>query len=206
MRSVRGTRTSLPACTRWNRDRKRTVATRAAVKDHVQSIIDLCGSTDRGVTTSAETKAAILGEVEQLCAQTTDVETTGPALSATWKLIWTTEKESLFILEKAGLFGTKAGEVYQVIDVNSSTLQNVITFPPDGAFIVNSGITVASAQRVDFKFEAAALKVNGRKIPFPPFGQGWFDTVYLDDSVRIAQDIRGDTLIVARDGPPREFV
>lgn len=61
----------------------------------------------------------------------------------------------------------------QVIDVGSSTLQNVITFPPDGAFIVNSGISVAGPQRVDFKFKAAALNVNGRKIPFPPFGQGW---------------------------------
>lgn len=62
----------------------------------------------------------------------------------------------------------------QVIDVAASTLQNVITFPPDGAFIVNSGISVAGRQRVDFKFTAAALKVGDRSIPFPPFGQGWF--------------------------------
>lgn len=61
----------------------------------------------------------------------------------------------------------------QVIDVESSTLQNVITFPPDGAFIVSSGISVAGRQRTDFKFEAAALKVNSNTIPFPPFGQGW---------------------------------
>lgn len=61
----------------------------------------------------------------------------------------------------------------QVIDVDALTLQNVITFPPDGAFLVNSGISVAGDQRVDFKFNEAALKVNGNKIPFPPFGQGW---------------------------------
>jgi hypothetical protein len=144
----------------------------------------------------------------------------------------------------------------QVIDVEGSSLQNVITFPPDGAFIVDSGIKVVGDQRVEFKFQAAALKVNGTKIPFPPFGQGWyvvwsssrvlvgigrwcwhgnaslycatdcartqmnnqsngqfskgvccrFDTVYMDDDVRIAEDIRGDTLIVARDGPPRKVV
>jgi hypothetical protein len=35
--------------------------------------------------------------------------------------------------------------------------------------------------------------------------QGWFDTVYCDDSIRVAQDIRGDTLVVERDGPPRIF-
>jgi hypothetical protein len=29
--------------------------------------------------------------------------------------------------------------------------------------------------------------------------------VYVDGSLRVAQDIRGDTLVVARDGPPRVF-
>jgi hypothetical protein len=32
-----------------------------------------------------------------------------------------------------------------------------------------------------------------------------FDTIYCDGSIRIAQDIRGDTLIVERDGLPRIF-
>ena len=34
---------------------------------------------------------------------------------------------------------------------------------------------------------------------------GRFDTVYLDDQIRVAKDSRGDTLVVERDGPPREF-
>ena len=32
-----------------------------------------------------------------------------------------------------------------------------------------------------------------------------FDTVYIDEQIRVAQDSRGDTLVVARDGPPRRF-
>ena len=32
-----------------------------------------------------------------------------------------------------------------------------------------------------------------------------FDTVWLGSKIRIAKDIRGDTLIVERDGPPRSF-
>ena len=32
-----------------------------------------------------------------------------------------------------------------------------------------------------------------------------FDTVFMDDNIRVAKDIRGDTLVVARDGPPRAF-
>lgn len=32
-----------------------------------------------------------------------------------------------------------------------------------------------------------------------------FDTIYLDDEFRVAKDIRGDTLVVRRGGPPRAF-
>ena len=32
-----------------------------------------------------------------------------------------------------------------------------------------------------------------------------FDTVYMDASIRVATDSRGDTLVVQRDGPPRVF-
>lgn len=32
-----------------------------------------------------------------------------------------------------------------------------------------------------------------------------FDTVYMDGSIRVATDSRGDTLVVQRDGPPRVF-
>lgn len=61
----------------------------------------------------------------------------------------------------------------QVIDVNSQRLQNVITFPPSGTFIVDSSIAVESAQRVSFKFNAAKLKTASKDWGVPPFGQGW---------------------------------
>lgn len=96
MRAVR-TGHSCPAPNaRFDQRRKRASVACSAVKDRVKSIMDLCATTDRGVTTSAETKNAILAEVKELCAQTGDVETTGTDLSATWKLIWTTEKVSLW--------------------------------------------------------------------------------------------------------------
>jgi hypothetical protein len=93
----------------------------------------------------------------------------------------------------------------QVIDVEEGTLQNVITFPPSGAFVVSSAISIAGPQRTEFQFTAATLKLQDRDIALPPFGKGWFDTVYADNEIRVAQDSRGDTLVVARDGPPRRF-
>lgn len=62
----------------------------------------------------------------------------------------------------------------QIIDVEAALLQNVITFPPEGAFVVDSGIELAGERRVNFKFSAATLQLPaGRDVRLPPFGQGW---------------------------------
>ena len=61
----------------------------------------------------------------------------------------------------------------QVIDVDAGRLNNVITFPPDGAFIVDSRIDVEGDQRLRFKFSGAQLKLPKRTVSLPPFGQGW---------------------------------
>lgn len=124
--------------------------------------------------------------------------TTGASLSGTWRLLWTTEKEQLFIIKNASVFGTRAGDVLQVIDVEKKKLNNVITFPPHGVFFVRSGIEIASSQRVNFRFTSAVLKGENWDLPLPPFGQGWFENVYLDDDIRVAKDIRGDYLVVDR--------
>ncbi len=69
-------------------------------------------STDRGVSTDKSKLTRILSSVENLKAL--PLKKTKVDISATWRLLWTTEKETLFILKNAGLFGTVAGEVYQV--------------------------------------------------------------------------------------------
>eukprot|EP00878_Enallax_costatus_P003582 GHUV01003796.1.p1 GENE.GHUV01003796.1~~GHUV01003796.1.p1 ORF type:complete len:213 (+),score=29.55 GHUV01003796.1:118-756(+) len=186
---------------------RRPVHTRAAVDtrslvDDLQQLI----SSRQALDTSPQLESKILWVISQLRNAHRDVITTdSKLLSATWKLLWTTEKETLFILKNAPIFGTKAGDVYQVIDVEAKRLQNVITFPPSGAFIVDSSISVEGPQRVNFKFNSAKLKTASRDFGVPPFGQGWFDTVYCDGTIRVAQDIRGDTLVVVNDGPPRIF-
>lgn len=127
-----------------------------------------------------------------------DMFTTGDSLSATWRLLWTTEKEQLFIIEKAYLFGTQTGDVLQVIDVEKKVLNNVITFPPDGVFFVRSNIEIASPQRVNFRFTSAVVRGKNWEVQLPPFGKGWFENVYLDDEIRVVKDIRGDYLVVER--------
>lgn len=100
-------------------------------------------------------------------------------------------------------------------------LINEIVFPPGGSFVVNSGARAresvenkeTAGSRVDFKFSGARLDVakvdkeTGEcapafSLPLPPFGQGWFDTVIVEGGpgcdLRIARDVRGDTLICVR--------
>ncbi|XP_030498353.2 probable plastid-lipid-associated protein 11, chloroplastic isoform X2 [Cannabis sativa] len=132
-----------------------------------QHLLNLISDQERGVKTQTNStkRAAIVKAIDALASLGTDTVTTGSSLSATWRLLWTTEKEQLFIIEKAYLFGTQAGDVLQ---------------------------------RVNFRFTSAVLRGENWEIPLPPFGQGWFDTVYLDDEIRVVKDIRGDYLVVDR--------
>lgn len=79
----------------------------------MQQLLDAIRGTERGVSTSPEAKAKIMSAVEELKHAGAGSKTVD-STSATWRLLWTTEKESLWIIKNAGLFGTKAGEVYQV--------------------------------------------------------------------------------------------
>ncbi|MED6195483.1 putative plastid-lipid-associated protein 11, chloroplastic [Stylosanthes scabra] len=143
-----------------------------------ERLLALISDQERGLRTQTDPakSAAIVEAIDAMSDLGAGTVTTGDSLSGTWRLLWTTEKEQLFIIEKAPLFGTRAGDVLQVIDVKQKTLNNVITFPPDGVFFVRSGIEIASPQRVNFRF----------------------DTVYLDHDLRVAKDIRGDYLVVDR--------
>lgn len=117
-------------------------------------LLTLISDQERGLKTQKVPKklASIVKSIDALSSLGRDSVTTDDSLSATWRLLWTTEKEQLFIIEKAHLFGTQAGEVLQVIDVHKKSLNNVITFPPDGVFFVRSDIQVASSQRVNFRY------------------------------------------------------
>ncbi|KAL5169552.1 putative plastid-lipid-associated protein 11, chloroplastic [Glycine soja] len=145
--------TKLPA-QRYSHRRFTCSSITAQSRSAKEQLLALIADQDRGIKTQSDPAkhAAIVEAINAMAAAGEGSVTTGDALSATWRLLWTTEKEQLFIVEKAPLFGTQAGDVLQVIDVRNRTLNNVITFPPDGVFIVRSTIEVASPQRVNFRF------------------------------------------------------
>ncbi|KAL3649431.1 putative plastid-lipid-associated protein 11, chloroplastic [Castilleja foliolosa] len=121
-----------------------------AAKRH---LLRLVSDQDRGLKTQSDPQklSQIIEAIDSLAAAGRGTITTDESLSSTWRMLWTTEKEQLFIIKNAPILGTSAGDVLQVIDVDQRTLNNVITFPPDGVFFVRSEIQVASTQRVDFR-------------------------------------------------------
>jgi len=111
-------------------------------------------------------------------------------LQKTWQVVYTTEKEINFFLD-----AEISNEILQVIDGRS--LRNVIPFVKGGSFSVNGRLEPdPQGVRTEFEFESAMLDL-GRwgSYKLPPVGKGWFDTIYLDDNLRIDRNSRNDLLI-----------
>ena len=93
--------------------------------------------------------------------------------------------------------------------------QNLITFDNGAAFIVNSSLDLGDDKRCAFEFTGAKLCLpppkdkeegsEGNAVSLPPFGKGWFDTLYLDDRYRLARDSRDDILLVESVGEPEFY-
>jgi PAP_fibrillin len=169
-----------------------------------QQLLTAIDGTSRGVQLGA--RPAVEAAVDSLAALSSGDN--AQQCSGVWRLLWTSERETLFLLQSGLPFVGAAGESYQVIDVQAGTLSNIILFDDDrAAFVVRARCVCARDSRVrtSFNFTSAELHVPGRDAPFilPPFGSGWFDSLYLSDhsgspQLRVARDSRGDTLVVER--------
>lgn len=121
-----------------------------------------------------------------------------PKLQREWALAFTTEKEINFFID---LGITPSSGVSQTID--GSQLGNLIEFKKGGGLSVSGELTIAQIgsdsepkQRTNFVFTEANLDL-GRwgSFKIPPVGEGWFETLYLDDSLRVDINSRDDILI-----------
>ncbi|CAA0841430.1 Probable plastid-lipid-associated protein 11 [Striga hermonthica] len=113
---------SLPAISNFSLPLRRFArVTRLSLSDQSQSpsvdakrhLLRLIADQDRGLKTQSETQrlSQIIEAVDSLAATSRGSVTTGESLSDTWRMLWTTEKEKLFIVKNAPVFGTSAGDV-----------------------------------------------------------------------------------------------
>ena len=154
-----------------------------------QQLLQLCQDVPNPVSRS--TMESLIEQLTPLSPiQATAIS---PLLQKKWILQWTTEKEINFFLEK-GI--SLPGSIYQVID--GTVLENRIPFRNGGSFGVTGALSIPDAEgmRTDFVFTQATLDVGRWGVyQFPPVGQGWFETLYLDDNLRIDLNSRNDILI-----------
>jgi len=143
------------------------------------------------------------GKIEDLIQQLKEVNpikesARSPLLRKNWLLVWTTEKEINFFINK-----NISGQITQSIENNN--LQNNIPFKKGGSFSVNGELSVpndddviekSKGMRTEFEFKSATLDIGKWGVySFPPIGKGWFDTLYLDNNFRIDLNSRDDILI-----------
>ena len=166
-----------------------------------QQLLDLCAGSNYGV--EAIDRERLDGLIEELTSiNPTPRPAESPKFSGNWKLLWTTESELLFAVEK-GLFaaGPCVG-VEQTIDVANGRLENLVLFDNDSRLFVGSTIAPdaadASGARFNFAFSSCSLRWRGYDVPLPPVGKGWGDLLYLDDDLRVQRDVRGDLLIATK--------
>ncbi len=104
--------------------------------------------------------------------------------------MWTTEKEINFFND----LGISNGNITQTIE--GSVLENFIPFQRGGGLGVRGALTIGGTLRTNFEFVTATLDLGSfGTYSLPPVGKGWFDTIYLDDELRIDTNSRNDILI-----------
>ena len=103
---------------------------------------------------------------------------------------WTTEKE-INVFSDFNI----SGDITQTI--KSGSLVNYIPFRKGGGFGVQGSVIPDEnlGERTNFKFESASIDLGWLKFSIPPLGEGWFDTIYLDDDLRVDVNSRDDILI-----------
>lgn len=104
---------------------------------------------------------------------------------------WTTEKEINFFND----LGISNGKITQTID--GTVLENSIPFQRGGSLGVRGSLSFGEAEvRTEFEFVTATLDLGSwGTFSLPPVGKGWFDTIYLDEQLRIDTNSRNDILI-----------
>ena len=166
----------------------------------IGKVLDIARDTNRGVDAGPGDRERVERAVDEAVAAAAAATTTrndARASHGRWRLAYTTEKETLWLLGKGSDVAA-----YQTIDNDRGTLVNEVIFGGDGnpvIFRVDATTEIADATRVNFKFSSASLTLaNGWRIPIPPVGAGWFDNVYVVDGIRVSRDSRGDTLVCER--------
>jgi hypothetical protein len=162
----------------------------------------LISESQNGVDTSTNSQVKAL--MTQISATTRQQEVDQRTkLPGQWELIYTTEREVNFF--KTSWPFAKVESITQVLDLyDTQQISNSIQFVGGGAFLVDGTVAAvdnggeSQYDRVAFTFTGATARLWNKDFSLPPVGSGWFDTMYVDDTYRLSQDLRGDWSVFRR--------
>jgi hypothetical protein len=188
------------------------------------ALLEAVAGTNRGILSSPANQQSILAAVAQL----EDRNPTPNPLSATeklngnWRLLYTTSQELLRIDQVPFL---KLGQIYQCIQVNTSTLYNIAEVYGlpylEGIVSVVARFEAVSERRVNVRFERSIIGLQrllnyssatsfieqieaGKKFPAVDFSitareqRGWLEITYLDDDLRIGRGNEGNVFVLTK--------
>jgi hypothetical protein len=164
----------------------------------------LARSKNRGVDADEDARREIERAIDALADVTEDAPRNERRSNGRWRLEYTTEKETRFLL---GLEPAST-RAYQTIDGDARRLRNEVMYQRGNTeivFTVDASIETVSEKRVRFAFTSASIRFGDFfRVPIPPVGEGWFENVYVDEDIRVSRDSRGDTLVCVRDDVQRD--
>lgn len=191
----------------------------------LSSLLRLCAATGRGQLASDGQRAAIddlVARLEELSPSSEPVNS--PGFDGVWVLLYTDAR--LFktnpLLAAAVTPLLEVGQVRQTVDVGGGTLStevDVVAFPATSATLrTTARVTPVGAERVEFVVEktsvtggkiAGKLDLGGLAFDVPVESiysrirgaapETYFDTYYLDGSVRVSRSKSGSVYIYAKE-------
>ncbi|WP_088241705.1 PAP/fibrillin family protein [Calothrix rhizosoleniae] len=187
-------------------------------------LLQAIAGTNRGILATEAKKQAIsvaIANVENINPTPSPLTATH-LLNGNWRLIYTTSK-ALLNLDR--LPGSKVGQIYQYIDVNTNSIYNlaeIVGLPyAEGLVSVAAKFEPIGDKRVNVKFERSIIGLQrligykspddfiqqieaGKKflaIDFPINSnqqQGWLDITYIDTDLRIGRGNEGSIFVLTK--------
>eukprot|EP00184_Porphyridium_aerugineum_P003083 CAMPEP_0184707812 /NCGR_PEP_ID=MMETSP0313-20130426/37459_1 /TAXON_ID=2792 /ORGANISM="Porphyridium aerugineum, Strain SAG 1380-2" /LENGTH=252 /DNA_ID=CAMNT_0027169393 /DNA_START=34 /DNA_END=792 /DNA_ORIENTATION=+ len=137
-----------------------------------------------------------------------------PVLEGHWRVLFTSRPNSASPIQRF-VVGSKVQNVFQELvlnDVQKNTFRNTVKLPGDGILVVEAAIEATDAEknRLQVRFVNAFFYFKNFNLRFPypvPFrllgkkAQGWLDTTYCDQDLRISRGNRGSLFVLKRATP-----
>eukprot|EP00252_Welwitschia_mirabilis_P009896 TRINITY_DN2282_c0_g1_i3.p1 TRINITY_DN2282_c0_g1~~TRINITY_DN2282_c0_g1_i3.p1 ORF type:complete len:274 (+),score=52.44 TRINITY_DN2282_c0_g1_i3:154-975(+) len=131
-----------------------------------------------------------------------------------WRLLYSTVTILGSKRTKLGLRGlVTLGDILQTINTKEGKAQNIVGFTVaglatvSGEFIIDASFEIANSKRVNIKYEKSRitpeklfnlLRMNYNLILSIFNPEGWLDINYMDESIRICRDDKGNIFLLER--------